>query len=100
MKHQEKHPNLDVEGCFGCKIAGVTFGANTSTTKGKVVGEANQRAKNWNKDMDAYKRLRKQGLQPRGIDGSAALESRAEHKWQVETGLGVKGVKTKSSVPE
>lgn len=24
--HREKHPNLDVEGCFGCKAANVSFG--------------------------------------------------------------------------
>lgn len=26
MKHAETHPSLDVEGCYGCKIAGVKFG--------------------------------------------------------------------------
>ena len=41
------------------------------------------------KDLDAYKRLRQEGLQPQAIDGSAAAESRAEHSWQVETGLGI-----------
>lgn len=25
MIHQKKHPNLDVDGCFGCKISGVRF---------------------------------------------------------------------------
>jgi hypothetical protein len=41
------------------------------------------------KDLDAYKRLRQEGLQPKAIDGSAEVEKRAEHKWQVETGLGI-----------
>ena len=26
MKHQETHPSLNVEGCFGCKISGVKVG--------------------------------------------------------------------------
>lgn len=26
VKHQEKHPYLDVEGCYGCKISSVRFG--------------------------------------------------------------------------
>jgi hypothetical protein len=49
-----------------------------------VVAETNQRAKNWDKDMPAYKRLRQNGLQPRNIDGAAALEARAETAAQVE----------------
>lgn len=24
--HREKHPDLDVEGCFGCRAAGIRFG--------------------------------------------------------------------------
>jgi hypothetical protein len=39
------------------------------------------------KDLDAYKRLRQNGVQPRKIDGSANVEKRAEEKWQVETGI-------------
>lgn len=25
VKHAETHPTLDVDGCFGCKAAGVSF---------------------------------------------------------------------------
>lgn len=85
MKHQETHPNLDVEGCFGCKVAGVSFGANASTTAGAKVAEINQRAKNWDKDMPAYKRLRKNGVQPKSIDGAAALEAKASTVAEVES---------------
>jgi hypothetical protein len=84
MKHRETHPNLDVEGCFGCRVAGVSFGANESTTRGAQVKAINQREKGWNRDMPAYKRLREQGLQPRQIDGAALLESSATEKWQIE----------------
>jgi hypothetical protein len=84
MKHRETHPGLDVEGCFGCRVAGVSFGANESTTRGAQVKAINQREKGWNRDMPAYKRLREQGLQPRQIDGAAVLESSATEKWQIE----------------
>jgi len=84
MKHAETHPSLDVEGCFGCRVAGVSFGANSTTTRGARVAETNRTAKNWDKDMPAYKRLRQNGLQPRGIDGAAALEARSETAAQVE----------------
>lgn len=84
MKHQETHPNLDVEGCFGCRVSGIRFGANESTTRGSQVAQVNAREKGWNKDMPAYKRLRQQGLQPRQIDGAALLEKHATERWQIE----------------
>jgi hypothetical protein len=83
LKHREKHP-VDVEGCFGCKVLGVRMGANTTTSRGASVGEANAREKRWSKDMPAYKRLRQQGLQPRQIDGCAVLEKGATERWQIE----------------
>jgi hypothetical protein len=87
MKHQETHPNLDVEGCFGCRVAGVRMGMNTTTTRGAKVAEVNTTERNWNKDMPAYKRLRANGLQPKRIDGAANVEKRAQEGWQVETGI-------------
>lgn len=45
-----------------------------------------EREKVLSKDMDAYKRLRLQGLQPPQVDGSAALESRASTKLEVDMG--------------
>lgn len=87
LKHRETHPNLDVEGCFGCHIAHVRTGMNTTTTRGQRVAEVNKTEKQWNVDMPAYKRLRKEGLQPKSIDGSAEMEKKAKHEWQVETGI-------------
>lgn len=87
MKHAEVHPSLDVEGCFGCKVAGVRMATNSTTTRGKRVSEVNQTERNWNKDMPAYKRLRADGLQPKRIDGAAEVEKKAKEKWQVETGI-------------
>lgn len=86
MKHAETHPTLNVEGCFGCKIASTSFGSNSTTTRGAVVAQTERTARNWDKDMPAYKRLRKNGLQPKQIDGSAEIEKRAETKVEVETG--------------
>ena len=87
VKHQETHPNLDVEGCFGCRVACIQVGTNSTTTRGARVAQVNQTERNWNKDMPAYKRLRDEGLQPKRIDGAAEVEKRAKEKWQVETGI-------------
>lgn len=65
------------------------MGANTTTTQGSQVAEVSERAKRWDKDMPAYKRLRQQGFQPRSIDGSAEVERKAVHDWQVNSGLGI-----------
>lgn len=86
MKHRETHPNLDVEGCFGCKISGVQVSSAATPTRRRENDAINRKEKRWDRDMDAYKRLRKDGLQPPHIDGSAKIEARAEHKFQVETG--------------
>ena len=45
-----------------------------------------QAEKNKVADMDAYKRLRKNGVQPPSINGAAILESRAEEKFEVNSG--------------
>lgn len=63
------------------------MGANSTTTRGGNVSEKSEMEKRWNKDMPAYKRLRQNGLQPKQIDGSAELEKKAKHEWQVETGI-------------
>jgi hypothetical protein len=91
IKHQETHPTLDVEGCFVCKIAGLSVAASATPTRrgGARAATINHKDKVLEKDLDAYKRLRNEGMQPKAIDGSAEVEKRANYKWQVETGLGI-----------
>ena len=45
-----------------------------------------EREKGWEKDMPAYKALRKNGLQPRGIDGCHQIEAEAKDRLEVEMG--------------
>lgn len=85
MKHAETHPLLDVEGCFGCKVAGVRMGSNSTTTRGARVAEIDRTERQWQRDMPAYKRLRRQGYQPKQIDGCAQIEAKAETVAQVES---------------
>lgn len=84
LKHRETHPFLDQPDCFACRVSGVQMGSNSTTTRGSLVGEINQREKNWQKDMPAYKRLRADGLQPKGIDGCYAVEALATSRHQIE----------------
>lgn len=51
---------------------------------GVRAAEATERK--WDADMPAYKRLRKEGLQPRGVDGAAMVEQQAQHPLEIEMG--------------
>ena len=87
MKHREKHPNLDVDGCFACRISGVAFASAAMPNRRPQAASINATEKRWDSDMAAYKRLRRDGLQPAHIDGSRTMEQQAEHAVQVETGI-------------
>lgn len=81
MIHANTHPSLNVEGCFACKISGVKLGVSEHASAEK------SREATLSKDLDAYRRLRSNGQQPKQIDGAAKIESRAQESWQVETGI-------------
>ena len=87
MKHREVHPTLDVEGCFGCRIAGVSFAASSMPSRKQDNNRIEATERQWSKDMDAYKRLKQDGLQPAQIDGAANIEKKADHFSQVVTGI-------------
>jgi hypothetical protein len=89
MKHRERHPGLDVPGCFGCKVAFVSVPASATPSRRAGASHArwvNDTERRWSKDMAAYKRLVNDGLQPPKIDGCAVLESKAETRTEVESG--------------
>ena len=87
MKHREVHPELDVEGCFGCRVAHVGFSASAMPSRKIVANDIDATERRWSKDMDAYKRLRRDGLQPAHVDGAARIEREATDRSQVETGI-------------
>ena len=75
MIHALRHPSLDVPGCFACRISSV--GIPASAVGDSRAQSANAMERQWDKDMSAYKRLRADGVQPRGIDGAARREATA-----------------------
>lgn len=82
-KHQERHPVL-VEGCYACELLTkhLAPSAMGSASAIEIVG----RDKRWDADMAAYRRLRKDGVQPRMIDGSAAIEKTATEEMEIKLG--------------
>jgi len=87
MIHQGVHPNLDVEGCWKCKIASFSVSAEAMPTRKPESKQIIEKERVLDKDLDAYRRLRLDGQQPRHIDGAAVVEKRAEENWQVATGI-------------
>tara|TARA_B100001175_G_scaffold284598_1_gene265130 strand:- start:157 stop:567 length:411 start_codon:yes stop_codon:yes gene_type:complete len=75
----------------------VQIAASATPTRGVHDGKAinwdntkaNEQAKD--KDMAAYKRLRKEGIQPKGIDGSAHMERAAISKYEIQAGTLLQG---------
>lgn len=59
---------------------------NWSATKAKEESKA--------EDMAAYKRLRSEGVQPKGIDGSAHIEKHASTKWEAQAGTVLTGTRS------
>ncbi len=87
MIHQKMHPNLDIEGCWKCKIASFTVSAEALPTRKPESKRTIEKERVLDKDLDAYHRLRLNGQQPKNIDGAATVEKRAEENWQVATGI-------------
>jgi hypothetical protein len=55
------------------------------------VSTVERETKIMHKDVAAYRRLRKNGLQPKSVKGAARLEARADSKWEVETNTSLRG---------
>lgn len=85
MSHREHHP-VPVESCFGCKVLSVNVGAGALENKGKAVREMSAKDTNLAADLDAYSRLRADGLQPKHIDGAKDLESKVGSQFDIDLG--------------
>lgn len=85
--HAETH-EFFTDGCFLCKVGSVSVApsATPSRAGGQQAADVNAKESRWQRDMAEYKTLRSQGLQPRQIDGSAALASRAADRTEIELG--------------
>lgn len=65
---------------------GLAPSATPTRTGGARAAEVNATEKQWSADMDAYKRLRRDGEQPDKIDGAAHLEARADSRIELQSG--------------
>lgn len=82
----------DVEGCvedncFKCKMATFNIGGAALPTRRPSVAASIKDTKAAEADIGAYKRLRREGFQPKGVKGAAKAEAQAGSRFEVETGV-------------
>ena len=87
------------EGCFGCKVASVAFSSTAMPTR-TTTSTVERDTKVMHKDVAAYRRLRKSGLQPKSVKGSALLEKTSDSKWEIETGQRIGNTKITKRLEE
>jgi len=73
--HTGQHQNCP--DCFRIKLNSIQF-------QGIDAGERRHSEKTRDKDMDAYKKLRRQGYQPKNVFGSSEIAAQANSKWELE----------------
>jgi len=76
--------------CFGCKIQSISMAASAMETRYEAA-KVEKATAIMHKDVEAYKRLRKDGVQPKSTKGAAELEKRAGSKWEIESGQNLGG---------
>ena len=67
--HQiQKHPEY-VEGCFGCKVGTLVMNA------GDANSNLNVSTRKWDRELEAYRTARAQGIQPSGTSMKKVQEA-------------------------
>jgi hypothetical protein len=67
--HQiQKHPEY-VEGCFGCKVGTLVMNA------GDANSNLNVSTRKWDRELEAYRTARAQGIQPAGTSMKKVQEA-------------------------
>jgi hypothetical protein len=79
MTEESRHDgsHLACPPCFRIKLRTVQF-------QGIDAGQRRFTDRERTKDMDAYKSMRQQGIQPKHVFGSAEVQAQAETAWEVE----------------
>jgi hypothetical protein len=91
--HHRTHPRF-VEGCYACKLVSVSVAPSvrSSTAGGARAAQVNATEKQWHKDMDAYSRMRRDGLMPHDLDGAARWEASDASRFEIEAGRRFPGI--------
>ena len=72
--------------CFPCKLASVQFAPSSMPNRNPNAARAQTKDHLLDKDREAYRRLRRNGEQPRHVEGSAYIEAKANESFEITTG--------------
>lgn len=99
-KHTAHNQGHCKPNCFGCKGSSVGFSIMAMPTRHPKAAINAASEVEMTKDVDAYRRLRKNGTQPKGVNGAAAMEQSASTKFEIESGRLFKKAKTARTYEE
>lgn len=85
LHQQRTHPTY-VEGCFACKCGSISISADALPTRGKAVSSMSAQERRMDRNLDAFKRLCDDGLNPATCANAAKLERTAETREHIEFG--------------
>jgi hypothetical protein len=86
VTHLKDESGQCVEGCFGCKLEGFTVAPSAMGTRFPNSARAALKDPLLEKDREAYRRLRRNGEQPKHVGGSAYIEATASESCEITTG--------------
>jgi hypothetical protein len=72
--------------CFLCKVRTISIAPSAMGTRYPQAARAAVKDPKLEKDRDAYKRLRRNGEQPKHVQGSAFFEAKANESCEITTG--------------
>ena len=75
-----------VDSCYGCKLESFTVAPSAMGTRHPEAARAQVTDPQLEKDREAYKRLRRNGEQPKHVGGSAYIEATASESCEITTG--------------
>jgi hypothetical protein len=85
-KHLQNPDGTCSPNCFSCKLESVTFAPSAMGTRHPGAARAAVKDPQLDKDREAYRRLRRNGEQPKHVGGSAYIEATASESFEITTG--------------
>ena len=84
--------------CFPCKIKTVGIAPSAMGTRFPTAARAKVGDPKLDKDREAYRRLRRDGVQPKHVGDSAHFEAHATEAFEIETGQVVEDHKVRNKL--
>lgn len=85
-KHLINADGTHAESCYPCRLKSVTMAPSAMGTRFPQAERAAIKDPILGKDLEAYKRLRRNGEQPKHVQGAAHFEKHANESFEIEMG--------------